>query len=265
MRRLHRLERYVTHSTSAKGHLRFWLLLIGLLAIAVRGSGQSTLLGNTGAIITPDAYLQPDATLNVGLSYLPKDYFTIGSNYRDSRVIHVSLVFLPFVEVMLGTVQPYGKNYGIGDRTAAFRFRLFKESRHLPQIVLGTQDPFGVAAQDWAQRFCALYVVGSKSLQWTHGRRLSLHLGHGVDWLKAGQHYLVGTFGGVGVAPVSFVEGLLEYDTQHWNYGLRLSLWRFKVTAACLDGRDFCGSAQCNFTLPLFTFSSDPSPHPGGR
>lgn len=227
------------------------LLIAALLVIAPSAKGQSTLFGISGAIITPNAYLQPDAALGIGVSHLPHPYYYVDQKTRDNRILHASITFLPFIEVVFGVVQPQDEIYGIGDRTAAFRFRVKKENHHWPQIVIGTQDPFGVAAQDWAQRFCALYMVGSKSFTMPYLQQVSLHLGHGVDWIRAGQHYLVGTFGGISLRPIRYVEGLVEYDCLRWNMGVRLHLWRFSTTLAWLDGRDLCGSAQINFLLPL--------------
>ncbi len=214
---------------------------------------QSTLLGNTGAIITPGAFLQPDASVGVGLSYLPHPYYTVDQKHVDNRIVHVSITFLPFVEVVFGAVQPYQEVYGIGDRTAAFRFRVLKENRHRPQIVIGTQDPFGIAAQDWAQRFCTLYAVAGKSFNIPHIHQTTLSLGQGVDWIRAGQHYLIGTFGHLSVRPIHCIEGMVEYDTRRWNFGGRLHLWRLSATLAWMDGRDLCGTAQINFHLPLNT------------
>jgi hypothetical protein len=221
-------------------------------------SAQSALLGNTGLVITPSAYLQPDASIGIGVSYLPHPYYTVDRETNDNRIIHLSFTFLPFIEVVFGAIKPYGEVYGIGDRTAGFRFRVLKENRIRPQIVIGTQDPFGIAAQAWAQRFCTLYAVASKTIQTPYLGKTSVHLGHGVDWIRAGQHYLIGTFGGLTIQPIPHIEGLLEYDTLRWNMGLRLHVWQFSITTAWIGGRDLCGSAQFNFRLPLHSNETPP-------
>jgi len=45
----------------------------------------------------------------------------------------------------------------------------------------------------------------------------SIDLGQGVDWLRAGQYYLVGTFTGINVQSIRYLSGIAEYDTQHFN------------------------------------------------
>lgn len=217
---------------------------------------QSTLLGNTGLIIIPTAYLEKDANVRITGGYVPRPFYTVDKPKYDHYSTFLSLVYLPFMEITFGIVSPINEVYGIGDRTAVLRICLLHENKKWPQITIGAQDPFGFIAQDWAQRFCTLYTVASKSYKPPLMYRASIHLGQGVNWIRAGQYYLIGTFAGIELEPIEHVTGIMEYDTKRINYGIRLSLWRFDLLGSWLDGRHFSGNLGFHFSLQPRPISS---------
>jgi len=236
-------------------HRLVWLLWIIIPSAVV---GQPTLLGQSGLIIVPSARMYGDGVLRVSAGFIPHPYYPVDKDWKDNYANFVSFNYLPFLEISLGVITPKAEQYGIGDRTVGIRLCVKRESRYWPQILLGAQDPFGFIAMDWAQRYSTLFAVASKSFDLPVIDRIELHLGHGVDWIRSGQYYLIGTFGGLEIKPVKPVSLLFEYDTRQVNFGARLSLWKFDLMGAWLEGRSFTGNIGFHFSL--FGQTSSPAP-----
>ncbi len=253
------------------------LFLLSCLCFLIPKStlGQHNLLGNSGLIIIPTAYGDKEAQVRISSGFIPHPYYPVDSKQYDNRTYFISLVFLPFFEMSFGLVQPLKEVYGVGDRTTVFRFHLMSERKYRPALTLGMQDPFGVIAQDWAQRYCTLYLVASKSFSLPLVERFMVHFGQGSGLIKAGQHYLTGAnkknpyphtskiddwptpFAGLEVQPNRFSSLFIEYDTQYVNWGMRINIWRLSAMMAWLDRNNFCYSIGGHFSLPNRSLEGD--------
>ncbi|MBD3384527.1 hypothetical protein GF407_06315 [candidate division KSB1 bacterium] len=228
-----------------KKYIALFILLCSLQALAA----GSNLVGNSGMILTPTARMLPDGHFRFGYGQLPWPYTYIEQGEHDELFYHGSIAFLPFLELMFGIVNPLGREWGIGDRTASIRIQVLKESEQKPALVIGTQDPFGVVAQDWAQQMNTLYFVTSKSFSLPYVKEVNVHYGHGVDWLNAGVHYLQGPFGGVEWNAVPHTSLLAEYDGNKINLGVRGEAYNFQLLLVWLDGKTFTGGFSYRFLL----------------
>jgi hypothetical protein len=228
---------------------RFYLvILLFCLQWSVRAQVESSLYGHNGLISIPTAQIIEDGQVVFGTGYIPKPFGVVEGTYKDNQIVFVTIGYLPFMELTFGTVRIINEPWGIGDRTSAFRFRLMKEKRYIPQITVGLHDPFGGIAEDWAQFLTACYLVSSKNII-SEPVQVRGHFGYGVDWLKAAHYRLLGAFGGADVR-YKFLSLMAEYDTEHYNYGIRISLFsHLQYSLVWLDGKTMTWGGNLSFNL----------------
>ena len=175
-----------------------------------------SLFGNPGLIYTPSAYLSNWGDVNFGMTHYPAPTsFTFERGESRERSLWAHLGFLPFGEVSLKLTKPYNssdKNYGIGDRSIAFRLQVLKEKENRPAVLIGVQDPFSVSSY-----FNTNYIVLSKKKQ-IHQIVLNANIGYGIKIETAQAHILQGVFGGLQAKWKQF-RFLAEYDTEYVNIG----------------------------------------------
>jgi len=207
-----------------------------------------SILGYSGNIIIPSAYLGADKTLNVGYTHLPvENAFQPYGDERnlDARLLFANLSFLPFMEVTFGINKPYGvKDEGIGDRTIFTRFQLMKERKHLPAILLGLHDTFTKSSFNHTN-----YLVLSKKIQAAKDWTLYTHLGYGFKIIDTTDNYLLGVFGGVNLR-WKYFGASIEYDADQLNAGIEANIRnRVYLKASLLDMQYFSTSINIRFSL----------------
>lgn len=229
-----------------------WLSLSTLTAQVNSNNWSSdvSMLGYSGNIIIPSAYLGADKTLNVGYSHLPmeaafQEYS--GIHQKDARLLFLNMSFLPFMEVTFGLNKPLDfedDDIGLGDRTIIARFQLMKERKYLPAILVGFHDTFTRSSFTNTN-----YIVLSKQIKLHKEWTISTHLGYGKKFKEAKDHYLLGAFAGANIK-WKFLGALIEYDADRINVGFQGNLKNkafFKV--ALLDNKYLSASASIRFLL----------------
>ena len=239
----------IEQNNDGKKQMKKYIVILLFLTSLQVFAEKSNLVGNSGLILVPTGYILQDSHCRFGYGQLPWPYTYIEQGEHDELFYNASIAFLPFLELMFGIVNPLGKEWGIGDRTASIRVQVLKEGQRKPALVIGTQDPFGVVAQDWAQQMNTLYFVASKSFLLPYAKKVSVHYGHGVDWLKAGVHYLQGPFGGVEWNATPYTSLLAEYDGDKVNLGIRGQAYNFQLLLVWLEGKTFTGGISYRFSL----------------
>jgi hypothetical protein len=132
------------------------------------------------------------------------------------------------------------------------RLRVLAEKQGLPSVVLGGHDIVTSFGDDIPNNnFNALYLVTSKHFRLDPAiNRLGLHLGYGVDWIVAENREFVGLFGGVSISPRSFLTLMLEYDTEKFNTGVRLSAFEhLELLIVLLNFDSLSGGINYKFRL----------------
>ena len=206
----------------------------------------------TGIITIPTAYTVNSGELIFGAGYLPAKYAVLRQNRFGDQIYYMTLGYLPFLETTGGIVRSdnVGKRWGIGDRIVFFRFKIISEKDKFPAVVLGFHDPLGFIGEAPAQHYNASYLVASKSFGPANASAMYLHLGYGVDWIRAGHHQFVGFFGGVEFLPLPFLSYSLEYDAKRFNAGLHVDfLNRFQGTISLFGLETFGGGISYRIKL----------------
>jgi hypothetical protein len=197
-------------------------------------SAGAALNGMTGLVNTPTAEVLPDASVRLGAAQVDEEWAFHGRGRMDNRIFAVSLGFLPRTEVSIrATWLPELsllelESATVVDRLAAGRLLLLTESGLRPALAVGVDDVRGT------RLFHSSYVVATKTVR-ERGPLLRASLGGGLQLLDAGEYVLDGAFGGVetGWGPVSL---LLDFDTEKWNSGARLTAFgRLGAHVALLD------------------------------
>lgn len=200
------------------------IILICFWATLVRADAKNTVFGYSGFIITPTAEILQDGQVTGNVGRLPKLYADHYAPYNRTSFM-ASVGFLPFLEASFGFVRPDNYQGGVGDRTVAIRFKVLNEHANWPAVSIGFHDFFAVERLDLepmdAQHFAALYLVASKQFDMPLNSSLVLNMGYGPDWLPAKDSHLLGWFGGVQYSPIEQLDLILEYDSLHFNGGIR--------------------------------------------
>ena len=225
-----------------------WLVIASGNVVAESGLG---IYGYNALINAPTSYILKDGQAAFGVGLIPKPFAVLVRPHRDNYAYYGAIGILPFVEISMGFVRPenFKSRWGIGDRTASFKFLVYKEKTNIPAISIGLRDPFGEIAQDWAQHFTSSYVVFSKTLI-LNQFKFRAHAGYGTDWIKAANHQLVGKFGGIELVYKKFITLMFENDTEKFNAGIRVFLLNHISLTGCLMNLDtFSGGVNFYFNL----------------
>lgn len=209
-------------------------LLCALLAIAgpARAGGTvpaANLLGTTGMILTPTAAVLPPDAIRFGVGFLDRRWSYLDPGPSDNYNLHLDAGFVPRVEVSLRA--SYAPKDRLGDdeslpegnvdRGAAIRFLALRGGPRYPALAVGIDDAQGT------RLFHSLYMVATQSVRLPAGHlAANVSLGYGSDALDATSYVLDGLFGG-GELVVSGAASLaVEYDTEKWNAGARMTVLR---------------------------------------
>jgi len=195
--------------------------------------------GISGLIRIPTADVIPDGSYRVGASFVASDY-TRGTYTDRSDMIptFVNVGLLPNLELgfrlsIFPDIAPlrFPNWHYSTDRSVFAHYRLWPQHGNLPAVAIGAQDiRFRDDAEVVGQ---AEYIVATQQLG-----ALRLHLGRGTKRLS-------GVFGGAEyrLSPGLAVMG--EYDTDWFNYGLRMApdqSWRVDLTLT--DSRAIGGAVS---------------------
>jgi len=234
---------------------RLFTILLLLLVLSLPCNSQSN-TGIPGYVHIPTATFNHDGTLYLGSSFLPKKYLPYSKDRYDAVAFYAGLTFLPFLEVNIRATRllnlPQGSNHVV-DRMPSLRFRLLKEEKYLPSVVIGAHDFITTLESGVARHFGATYLVLTKA---TYIDRLSTSLeatiGYGTDWLKSGQNEFVGFWGGISLknSEWNFLSLMVEYDGKTTNAGMQLVLLKhLHLTAGLLNFDTLTGSISYHVRL----------------
>ncbi len=215
------------------------------------------LYGQTGIVVSPVAYLQPDQKITVGAQFVPAPQAHLGYSKKNNvgeKVFFARIGFLPWAEASIRLVHPEKAkkgSYGIGDRSVFLKFRLLKEHLHLPAIAVGVYDPIGT------RLLPASFVVASKSFHVMPGRVLQASTGYGVELFKDDDYLIKGFFAGCQYLPAHPPASLwpqwsagAEYQQRTFNFTVGLHAFSFlQLNVYFMEFRNFALSASGSIML----------------
>lgn len=238
----------------------------------IKGQAQVNIMGKPGYMTTPSADWMEGKPLGFTFSYLPEEYsgnilYTprITTAQTPLTFYNVRADLTSFFEVNLSIAyRPELSNkIGVGDRQLDFRFRLLKEKKYWPAIVLGWTPP-GSASPVLASD----YLVATKHFASSIGV-FSTSLGYGSPYVFSkipggnfldiniqkknklyGDQYLTGLYGAFSYMPVNFGGVMLEYDSQTINAGafIKVKDWLY-LQAYTFEGKEIAFTTSINFSL----------------
>ena len=243
-----------------------------LVLLSSKGYAQNNFLGKPGYMTIPTADWKDGRELGFSYGYIPEQYssdvFIVGEPARVD-VYSVRVALTSFMEVNFGIFYrpDLPDEIGVGDRQLDLRFRLLKEKKYWPAIVLGLSPP-GSRAPFMSHD----YLVATKNLNSKFGK-FQVSLGYGSPYVlyrNAGEdnefwkslrfikkdqfynnHYLTGIYGGVSYEPLSFLGASVEYNTSTFNAGVYAKLWdeHIMLQAYTFEGKEIAFNVNLQFSL----------------
>ena len=207
--------------------------------------------GIPGYVRIPTANFMEDKTIFFGISFLPKQYLdNYLNNKYNAATIFTSITFLPFLEVDFRLTKPLNlpkDNKYTVDRMPSVRFRLLKEKKWYPSVVIGIHD-FGNAIN-----FRSSYLVCSKKIYLIHTYlNIKNTIGYGTQWFNSNAHDFVGFFGGISVncKKIKWLDIMIEYDSQRINIGSSVLFFKnIKLLVGLQGGDALTGSISYRTSL----------------
>lgn len=199
------------------------IIVILLFIFLFSKANSQSLFGTTAWLNTPTAEMQEDGTFYLGSSYVSSNFIeSLGDGKYNAFTYYFNVTFLPFMEVNFGSTRLFDNedDNNTVDRRFSFRFRVLRERKYIPAIVVGVRDVYTSISNEsnGNQYFSALFAVATKHIQ-VKESEFGLTLGYGFDAFKNNQ--FKGFFGGVSFSP-SFLREmriLAVYDSENFNLG----------------------------------------------
>ena len=198
--------------------------------------GWGNLHGMSGLLLTPTAEVADDASVRIGYTFMDKKWSYHFRGEASNELYYLSFGFLPRVEltvrasVLPGTRLSRFDDAPIVDRMGSVRLQLLRGGRW-PGLAVGIDDIRGT------RFYHSLYAVGTQGVELSSGTLdVRASLGFGSRELEARNYLLDGFFGGVELRLVRPLSIAIDFDTEKWNSGARLLLFRrVSVYLAWLD------------------------------
>ncbi len=201
-----------------------------------------------GYIHISTANFNPDGTLYLGASFLPRKYLSYTKDKYDAMAFYSSLTFLPFLEVNFRATRilnlPHEVNYTV-DRMPSIRINLLKEQKYLPSVVIGIHDFISTTDNGTARNFGASYLVATKGFNYpTLFLNSEITAGYGTNWLNSSHNEFIGLWGGISLKcnKLKFISLIIEYDGKTTNAGLQCIFFKhLHLTTGMLNFDSFTG------------------------
>jgi len=218
-------------------------------------------MGVTGLLNSPSAVMADDGTVKIGGNFLNTKMTPDTWDYNTFNFF-LNVTFLPFMEAAITNtafdLYNEGKFTNV-DRAICVRFRILKERRYTPSIVIGSNDVItttnvssgiNLGNNSGNKYFGTHYLALSKHLD-ISGNTLGFHAAYNIISSKK-QSLESPLSGGVTFSP-SFLKKLnliAEYDTRNINLGGNLLIFNhIYIQMFVMDFKYLSFGAQVQFTI----------------
>jgi len=215
------------------------IIFILVLVVFASGAKAQSVFGTTAWLNTPTAEMQEDGTFYLGSSFINSNMLeSLAEGKYNAFTYYFNITFLPFAEVNFGSTGLFDKtdDDNTVDRRFSFRFRILRERKYIPAIVVGVRDVYTSIGKDVNsnQYFSALFAVATKHIA-VKKSEFGVSLGYGFDVFRNNQ--FEGFFGGVTFSP-SFLRQMrliATYDTKNFNLGADILFFKHLFAYAMIS------------------------------
>lgn len=233
--------------------IKLWICILML----VSGSSIQAqyAIGMSGLLNMGSAKMNETGTFMAGGNIVPPELMHKGFQNYTTGNYFVNMTLFSFLELnyrctLLKSSYEGGKfKFNHQDRSLSAKISLLKEKKYVPSIAIGANDPFRDRGTNY---FSAIYGVATKTF----------HIGNHRLALTAGYYHPIrteerlktqkGICGGISYTPAfcKQLTGIVEYDSQRFNMGAAVKLWKhLSIHAFTSDFKCIAGGIRYECTL----------------
>ncbi|MDP3435920.1 MAG: YjbH domain-containing protein [Bacteroidales bacterium] len=235
-----------------------------LVASSVYLYPQSS-MGISGLLNSPSAVMSKDGTVKIGGNFLntnmTPDTWDLDNKTLDYNTFNffLNITFLPFLEVAItNTALDYydeGKFTNV-DRAVCLKFRILKEGKYWPSVVIGSNDVLTSATSNLFDPaignkfFGTHYLALSKHID-IAGNRIGVHAAYNI-LSSTKQTINFPLSGGISFSPNFYKELNLiaEYDTRNFNLGGNILIFKYLYLQLFVQDLKYLSfGAQAQFSI----------------
>lgn len=232
--------------------LPVYLLLISTLTFQYCFS--QTFYGVSGSILTPTTDVVEFKWFNAGYGYFKEEHPPKSNNFIYVHSYFLNVGLLPRLEVglrVVGYPDPRGIKTGY-DRMMSIKWRAFEETEYIPTFAVGIQDMLG---EECCKKYNSFYFIASKKFSYPKQIKSNFNIGVGTKlWNniadKSRDHRFIGVFGSLENEIFPFMSLLNEYDSEHFNTGLKFSYKNYaRIKLTLNELKHFSGMVSVSYGL----------------
>jgi hypothetical protein len=263
------------HILSTRKGIKFLPFLV-LLCVNIPVYSQMNISGKPGLLYVPSAVETKDGSFIFGYAYNPSKYAFRKNGIHSESTYFINLTILPRLDVNVNLMRMNGdiaeKDKGIGDRQLDLKYLILKEKKYQPAMAIYISAPFGID-----NSFTTNALVLTKTFQLSPKLSAELTAGIGSPYYfqreeseKSNSNifndlelknkkdlkyrYLSGPIGGIKLSHNKKAGLMVEWDSQHLNfgaYGILFKRWTIQAGVMNFDQITFGTSYALNLkTLP---------------
>ncbi len=228
-----------------------------LVASSVYLYPQSS-MGVSGLLNSPSAVMSNDGTVKIGGNFLNTNMTPETWDYNTFN-FYLNITFLPFLEVSITNtafdLYNEGKFTNV-DRAVCLKFRILKEGKYWPSVVIGSNDVLTSATSNLFdpgagnKYFGTHYLALSKHID-ISGNKIGVHAAYNMlSSTKQTINFPLST--GVSFSP-NFYKGLnliAEYDTRNFNLGGNILIFKYLYLQLFVQDLKYLSfGAQAQFSI----------------
>lgn len=228
--------------------------MLMILSQPIQSCLGQTYYGVSGSILAPTTDVVDFKWFNAGYGYFKDEHPPMSDNLIYVHTYFLTVGLLPNVEIglrVVGFPDPRGKKTGY-DRMMSIKWKAIEEREYIPAFAIGIQDMLG---EECCKKYNSFYFTASKKFSYPEKIKSNINIGVGTKLWNyiaddARDHRFIGVFGSIESELFPFVSLINEYDSEHYNLGIKFSYKTYaRIKFSFNELKHFSGLVSVSYGL----------------